>query len=96
MNKAILPLMSTKELMHFVGERVRRKRRLMNISRRELAEKSGVSVATIGRVEREGIGTIQVLMKLAVALDASPSLGSLFEIPTPRTVEDLKKLEELE
>lgn len=88
-------LMTAKELMLLVGKQISRRRKVLGLSRQNLAIKSGVSVATLGRLEREGVATLQVLAKLAIALDSVDSVAALFHSPTVKTYEELKKLEEL-
>ena len=81
-------LMSHKEMCEAIGQKVRNCREFHGLSRRELAEKSGVSEPTIGRLETKGIATISVLIKLATALGVTESLNDIFIVPQYKTMED--------
>lgn len=90
-DKLIPALMSHKEMCEVVGARVRSCREHFGLSRRELAEKSGVSVPTISRLELDGIATISVLIKLAMALGVTETLNGIFETPGYKTMEEFIK-----
>lgn len=92
----ILSLMSVTELMRFVGEKIRRRRRNLRMSRRELAERSGVSQSTIKRLEADGIATVQVLVKVAIALGSIDTFEHLFAAPKARTLEEFCKQKQAE
>ena len=80
--------MSHGESMRALGVRVRAKRKSLKLSRKELSEKSGVSVPTISRLELTGVCTISVLIKLAEALGAVESLDSLFQVSEFKSLEE--------
>jgi transcriptional regulator with XRE-family HTH domain len=63
-------------IMATLGERLREARRRAMLTQEELAEASGVGVATIIRIERDKVRTephFRTLRKLARALDIEPS-----------------------
>lgn len=88
-------LMSHTELCEAIGKKVARCRKHFRLSRRELAEKSGVSIATIGRLERQGVATISVLVKLANALGVLDSLDGIFAVPAYKSMADYIKAKTL-
>jgi len=58
-----------------IGEKVREARRLAMLTQGELAEKSGVGITSIVRIEREQLDTaprVSTLRKLAKGLDVDP------------------------
>jgi transcriptional regulator with XRE-family HTH domain len=58
-----------------IGEKVREARRLAMLTQGELAEKSGVGITSIVRIERDQLDTaprVSTLRKLAKALDVDP------------------------
>ena len=58
------------ERLTSIGPKVRELRRQKNFSLQQLAERSGVSVAAIHKIERNGmVPTVATLMKLAAALN---------------------------
>ncbi|GAB3281984.1 hypothetical protein GCM10027347_58000 [Larkinella harenae] len=65
-----------------VGDRVKKYRRLRNLSQEELAELASLSVRTIQRLEKgESIGSAYTLRTLATALQVSPD--ALIASPPP-------------
>ncbi len=72
----------------------------MNLSQKELAERSGVTWASLKRFERQGLIALESLLKLALvlgclddfdrlaaesqAIPAAQSLDALLAAPTPR------------
>ena len=56
------------------GQQLRRLRRQASLSQADLAERAGVSVATVARLERKGCSTCRgrTLARLAAALGESP------------------------
>ena len=88
MSFEILSLMSVTDLMTHFGEKVKTRRKYLRLSRSELAKKSGVSKSTIERLETKGIGTLKVLIKLAITLDSLETFETLFDTPK---IEKLEK-----
>lgn len=93
MNKGeIIPaLMSHEDICRAIGEKVRKCRKHFGLSRAELSKKSGVSVATIGRLEREGIATVSILVKLANALGVLDSFAGIFSVPEYKSMDEFIK-----
>ena len=89
MDSLLLPLMSPREIASYLGARVRARRKFLKLSRRELAEKSGISEQTIGRLETKGIASINALVKIAIALNATDSFAGFFELPKARSFDEL-------
>ena len=77
-----------------IGQKVRACREHRRLSRSELSKKSGVSTATISRLELDGTASIAVLIKLAIALGVTDSLDAIFEVPEYQTMEELLKAHE--
>jgi transcriptional regulator with XRE-family HTH domain len=88
----ILPLMSCAELAAFVGKRVLARRKFFKMSRRELAEKSGVSSATLSRLESSGTATLLVLAKVAIALGGVDTFAELLATPKARSFDEFANL----
>ncbi len=84
-------LMTHQELCRRIGSKVRNCRKHFGLSRRELSEKSGVSVATITRLENEGVATISVLIKLGNALGVLDTLEHIFDTPQYKTIDEYLK-----
>lgn len=55
-----------------LGNRVKRRREHLNLTQKELAQKSGVVQSTIGRIERADLNaSIENISRLATALEVS-------------------------
>jgi transcriptional regulator with XRE-family HTH domain len=58
----------------YIGERLKRQRTRRALTQAELAERAGVAVATVARIERNEIEPrMPTLRKLARALDVDPA-----------------------
>ena len=84
-------LLTHGEQCRVVGARARALRKQRGFSRRELAELSGVSSATISRFENDGTATISIMLKLASSLDALESFSKIFLEETYSSLEDFEK-----
>lgn len=70
------------EINRIIAENVVKLRKRKKISQKELSKKSGVSYASIRRFETEGEISLSSLTKIAIALDVSDELETLFtEVP---------------
>lgn len=83
-------LRSPDDILREIGGRARDLRLSMNLSRATLAEKAGISAATIKRLEDTGVISLPNLVLLAVALDATEHFSVLFEKPAPFTLKQLQ------
>jgi transcriptional regulator with XRE-family HTH domain len=90
----ISALMTHVELLKAIGGKVKKCRKHFGFSRRELAEKSGVSIATITRLENEGVATISVLVKIANALGVSETLEGIFKTPEYKSIDEYLRAED--
>lgn len=70
------------EIMMIVSNNTKKLRKRLKISRRKLSEMSGVSYGSIKRFEETGNISFLSLTKIAMALDASRDIKSIFaEVP---------------
>lgn len=83
-------LHSPAEIARDVGHNAKRLRLSKNLSRKTLAEKSGVSEATIKRFETTGVVTFESLILLATALDERAAVTRLFNPEHPSSIDELK------
>ena len=86
-------LMTHGQILRSIGAAARARRRQLNLSRRELSEKSGVSTATISRFETGGVATVSVMTKLARALESLEDLEGLFHTSRYASLEEFVKNE---
>lgn len=67
------------EINQLIAKRIRRLRKQKKLSQALLSERSGVSLGSIKRFEQTGEISLTSLTKIAVALDVTHELESLFE-----------------
>ena len=68
-----------------LGARIRRSRLVANLTQAQLAAMVGVSLSGIRRLESNGQGTIDLLVRVAAALQADAPLAQLFA-PAPPSI----------
>lgn len=72
-----------------LAERMRLRRKERRWSQAELARRSGVSLGSLKRFEREHEISLASLVKLAVALDCSEEIDALFARKKYNTIEEV-------
>jgi transcriptional regulator with XRE-family HTH domain len=88
------------EVLHGIAGRFKARRLAMNMTREELASRSGVAGSSLKRFEREGLIALDSLLKIALVLDClddfevipasnsrvfgTQSLDDILVTPTPR------------
>jgi transcriptional regulator with XRE-family HTH domain len=93
-------LRTVKEVQAGVAGRFKARRLAMNLTQRELAERSGVTLGSLKRFEREGLIALDSLLNLALVLNclddfeklavesqpiaAAPSLDAILTTPARR------------
>ena len=79
---------SSEERLGALGERSRELRLLRNLRQAELAERAGVSVATVHRFEKTGMASIENVLRIATALHAEQAFDRLFEAPAYASLDE--------
>lgn len=79
------------EVARTLGERVAELRLLRNWKRATLAERSGVSSASLRRFETTGQISLESLLKLALALGCLDQFEELLRPPPARSIADLDR-----
>jgi transcriptional regulator with XRE-family HTH domain len=74
-------LLTHQEICHEFGQRCRRLRLQANLSQLELADRTGVSLSSIRRLESSGQATLELLVRVAQALHLVSHLENLFVLP---------------
>ena len=70
-----------------------RKRRIeKNLTREQVAEKSGVALSNIVRFEQKGLISLKNLIGIAMALDYTSEIKSIFAEPKYATMEELTQI----
>ncbi|NIY46462.1 helix-turn-helix domain-containing protein [Cedecea colo] len=86
-----LNLYTEAELLAELGRRLRDQRLRRNLLQKTLAEKAGISVSALKKLEGQGTGSLENFMKVVYALRLEKELQSLF-VPQPLTIAQLEAL----
>lgn len=76
------------EIAHILGERLKTQRLVLNLTQAALAEKAGIGLSTVARIEAGYGGTLDNLIRLAIALGMINHFAQLFNI-APTSIEDI-------
>ena len=63
-----------------------------NLTREQVAEKSGVAVSNIVRFEQKGLISLKNLIGIAMALEYTSEIKTIFEQPKYSTMEELSQI----
>ena len=70
-----------------------RKRRIeKNLTREQVADKSGVAVSNITRFEQNGLISLKNLIGIAIALEYTSEIKNVFSQPKYSTMEELQQI----
>lgn len=82
-------LQHPKEIQQHIAKRVKEKRLRMNITQKELAERSGVSLGSVKRFEQTGDISLKHLLNIALVLDSLDEFTTLFSASEDLTIDEL-------
>ena len=74
-----------------LAARLRAARKRKGWTQEELATRSGLSVATVARMEQRGHGQLHSLLAMATALGHLRDFESVMAEPAPRTLDELRR-----
>ncbi len=66
------------EILHSIAGRVKKKRLMLGLTQKTLADKAGIPLPTYRRFERTGDVSLRSLVMLSIALDCSRDFSELF------------------
>jgi transcriptional regulator with XRE-family HTH domain len=75
-----------------LGQRLRALRLLRNLGQAELAARAGCSLSAVRRLEAQGQGSLELVVRVAQALQAAEGLGMLFELPALTSIAQAEAL----
>lgn len=84
-----LNIQSPEDIQRAIANRAKATRLAHNLTRRTLAEKSGVSVSSIKRFETTGEISLNSLLNLAFALGRDKEFSELFNPGPPESIDEL-------
>jgi transcriptional regulator with XRE-family HTH domain len=85
------PFFGPSDAQTHIRDAARRRRIAMNITQTDLADRSGVPLASLKRFEQTGQVSLTALLRIAASLNALDGFGALFPQPEPRTLDDLER-----
>ena len=71
--------LTEQSVVNGIVERMKRRRKQMELSQRQLSQKSGVTYSSLRRFEATGEISLSSLLKIAHALDALKDFESIFK-----------------
>ncbi len=80
---------SPESIRRHLGDRIARLRLTATRTQADVAKAAGISVPTLHRLENGGNATLDVLVRVAVALGAESGLAALFPLPDARTIDEI-------
>ena len=76
------------EITDILGERLKTQRLALNLTQAAIAEKAGIGVSTVARIESGQGGTLDNVIRIAIALGMINHFAQLFEV-APSSIEDI-------
>lgn len=80
------------EIAREIGKKAKALRLSKNLSRKTLAEQSGISESSIKRFEQTGAITLEALVLLAIPLDEVDQVAKLFQYIQPKSIEEVRNM----
>jgi transcriptional regulator with XRE-family HTH domain len=74
-----------------LASRLRAARKAKGWTQAELATRSGLSIATVARLEQSGQGQLSSLLLLCAALGRLEDFDGVLKAPAPRSLEELRR-----
>ncbi len=69
------------EVTQILGERLKKRRLIQNLTQTELAYRAGLGVSTIARIESGQGGSLDNVIKIAIGLGLINEFAELFDVP---------------
>lgn len=83
-------LSTTEEIAREFGKRLRAHRLAQNIQQDELAARAGISQRSLSNFERTGYASLDVFLRIVMALGLIESMSGLFELK-PRSIKAMEQ-----
>ena len=75
-----------------IAEDFRKRRIEKNLTREQVAEKSGIALANIVRFEQKGLISLKNLISIAMAMEYTSEVKNIFSEPKYSTMEELTQI----
>ena len=80
------------DIARALAEDFRKRRVEKNLTREQVAEKSGVAVSNIVRFEQKGLVSLKNLISISMAMGYTSEVKNIFSEPKCSTMEELSKI----
>jgi len=80
------------EMARMLADDFRKRRIEKNMTREQVAEKSGVAVSNIVRFEQKGLISLKNLIGIAMAMEYTSEIKNIFAEPKYSTMEELTQI----
>ena len=80
------------EIAKGIAEDFRKRRIEKNLTREQVAEKSGIALANIVRFEQKGLISLKNLIGIAMAMEYTSEVKNIFSEPKYSTMEELTQI----
>ncbi len=80
---------SPEEIAKKMANRLRRIRKLRGLTQQQLANRSGISYASLRRFEKTGQASVSLLVKICMELGTINEINSLFTTPVYNSIEEV-------
>lgn len=84
-------LFSATRICSELGERIKRLRLAQNLSQLQLADMTLASLSSVRRLEAQGQGSLEFVVRVAQALHVTAQLEPLFEPATTRSIAQMEQ-----
>ena len=84
-----ITLASPREICGLLADRLKAARLAKNLSQQGLAERSGVSYGSLRRFESTGNASLEMVARIALALELERGFEPLFEPPSFRSINEV-------
>jgi len=91
MNSTVLTLLTPGEMGKALGNQAKAIRLLKGLKRDTLAERAGVSAASLKRFENAGKASLELVLKVAQVLGALDEFKEIFRPPPAQSLAELEK-----
>ncbi len=83
---------NTDDIARMLADDFRKRRIEKNMTREQVAEKSGVAVSNIVRFEQKGLISLKNLIGIAMAMEYTSEIKNIFAEPKYSTMEELTQI----
>lgn len=80
------------EISMEIANEFRRRRIEKNLTREDIAKKSGVAISNIARFEQKGLISLKNLISIAMVMEYTSEMRYLFASPKYSTMEELQQI----